>query len=245
MSCGCAPSVANNLSPVVYDPITKQIRPLAFGEKLPEGMCMNCERQNAMAIPAKQIQDAYFGLYNRLKKLEEKYCNCLCPEDCPECPECPECPPVQKECTLTLDALGISGMGECDSDYDDCPECAADCDDMEGRGGSYYSRIDGLGGVYTPGHWEFSSAYFALAFKVTTPNHEQVKLPADYSISVSGASGDFESLPFDILYSRALNCYIITPIDVEFSQGGQFTVEISRTGIEEPCSSVLVNFQFA
>ena len=93
-NCGCSPSEASHLKPVVYDPVTKQIRPLAFGEQLPEGMCQNCERQNAMAIPSKQIQDAYYSLWLRLKALEEKYCECICSNECPEPEPCPECPDI-------------------------------------------------------------------------------------------------------------------------------------------------------
>ena len=55
MSCGCPPTIAtSNLLPVIYDPGTKQVRPLALGEKLPDGMCKNCERANAMALLPQQ-----------------------------------------------------------------------------------------------------------------------------------------------------------------------------------------------
>lgn len=214
MSCGCAPSVANNLSPVVYDPITKQIRPLAFGEKLPEGMCMNCERQNAMAIPAKQIQDAYFGLYHRLKKLEEKYCNCLCPEDCPECPECP---PVQKECTLTLNPLGFPigpfflGM------YEDVVR-------------------------FQTGIWDAGMSYSAWAFEAVDTNRNSTELPDDYTIEIVNRTGAFASGTLTVAYSTSMNCYIVT-FDTSIDDGASFTVQISRDGIEGPCSTVQVSCQ--
>lgn len=239
MSCGCAPSVANNLSPVVYDPITKQIRPLAFGEKLPEGMCMNCERQNAMAIPAKQIQDAYFGLYNRLKKLEEKYCNCLCPEDCPECPECPS---VQKECTLTLNPLGFPIERDCGEYYDDCESCAADCDARDGREGTFFLGVYEDVVRFQTGIWDAGMSHSAWAFEAVDTNRNSTELPDDYTIEIVNRTGAFASGTLTVAYSTSMNCYIVT-FDTSIDDGASFTVQISRDGIEGPCSTVQVSCQ--
>ena len=92
MACDNTPDPGSNLKPVVYDPVTRKIRPLAFGEALPTAECDPCGAIRDFAIPPKALQDSYFDLYMRLKALEEKYCNCICTDTpCPEPEPCPEC----------------------------------------------------------------------------------------------------------------------------------------------------------
>lgn len=86
MSCGCSPtSVSGNPwaapagKPIlaVYDAVTGNLRPLAFGEAAPIPDCgAGCAQQSFVPTP-KNIQDAYFDLMRRLTLLEQKYCQCV------------------------------------------------------------------------------------------------------------------------------------------------------------------------
>lgn len=72
----------NQLMLMVFDPALNQYRPLRWGEAIPGMDCAAAFCQSE--IPSsKQMQDAYFALYTRLKALEEKYCECVC-GDTPE-----------------------------------------------------------------------------------------------------------------------------------------------------------------
>lgn len=111
MSCGCgqsdpiySPEDPNALKPVVFDPVTNEIRPIAFGEALPEAQCPDCSVADAVVIPTKRLETLYAELYRKLKLLEEKFCNCV--EGAPDCPECPE--PEVSDC----DPLYIAGGRE-------------------------------------------------------------------------------------------------------------------------------------
>lgn len=90
MSCGCSPASMTPQSPfypnkakpilAVFDPVTNQVRPLAFGETppIPDSSCGGWNSVESIIPPAKHMQDAYFDLQRRLMLLEQKYCECIC-----------------------------------------------------------------------------------------------------------------------------------------------------------------------
>lgn len=96
MSCGCSSSPQTPQSPfypntakptlAVFDPVTGQVRPLAFGEAppIPDSSCGGCNSIESVLPSAKHMQDAYFDLQRRLLLLEQKYCDCMCPEVGPD-----------------------------------------------------------------------------------------------------------------------------------------------------------------
>ena len=77
--------------PVVYDTETLETRPLANGESFPGYQCVEVDIVNGEFPPTNQLLNLYRDLQNRIKELEQKFCECVCTEV--ECPECPECPP--------------------------------------------------------------------------------------------------------------------------------------------------------
>lgn len=91
MACGCsggnqtpqtnpwAPPNPNSI-PAVYDGETGQLRPLAFGESLPGVDCNPCSKVDSVIPSSKRMQDAYFDIQRRLISLEQKYCECVCPD---------------------------------------------------------------------------------------------------------------------------------------------------------------------
>ena len=246
MSCGCPPTIAtSNLLPVIYDPVTKQVRPLAFGEKLPDGMCKNCERANAMALPTKQLQDAYYGLYQRLIKLEEKYCNCICPPSetptpfpecpdpvpcpeptpCPECPDCPDCPEPVIECVNSLRWTNI--LDEAGISYFDPPE------DFEYNNHNYGRQLV----LNTPAYVDPAAS---KVFQIVGTDGVAKALPAGYSLSVTEQTGEFVDSTITITWDAASTSYktYIGPVDESLYATGHVLITLSREGVETPCDTL-------
>lgn len=218
MACDNPLNPNPKLLPVVWDPVTNEIRPLKFGEAMPDGECDPCGKVRDFAIPTKQLQDAYYQLYKRLKALEEKYCNCVCgQEECPECPECPEPEPCD-ECPETCFSLKFLGkQGEAEGSIDPVSDP--------------YKNADFVNGPYS-----------GDARLIIGTSYLAGPLPAGYHLEVEYEYYDPLVIEFD--YSAVYGGYLFT---VEKEAGGwvdggsnvTFYIRLVRESDGEVCSQIV------